>query len=579
MWYNNYMQYNFQEFNIYNQVKNELDDFFGKKIKIAGTKDNKKLGYDYNQAETVNLVEYVGASKFEKGEKDTEGQDKIYLNSSVFRADVASKQIDIDLKNILFIPDDSADEATCILSRKLFKKWAKDKRFSEDLNEFVERFPFYGSIVAKKRGKDYDIVPINTLRNQQDAKTLNTASYVIIEHNMPAWEAQLMPNWDLSGIEYKWDDVLTIYERYGRVPKRFFDKTADKTASVDTMSIVIVDHKGKKENSGILFLEEIKNRPFEEAHWKKRDGRWLGVGEIENNFENQKARNFIFNLRTRSALWSSKQIFQSSDESVAKNLVKEVRDGDTLYIQPNGQITQVNTQTKALADYNAMDDVVEKNSDQKSFTYEVATGEALPSGTPFRLGAVLSNSVNNHFSLKREKLELFIRNILNEFILPSFEKDLSKEDIIYLADGEEAFDELLTNIITAKTNRFIVDFMKKNGRMPRPDEVDKYKKRLLDLKGYQISLDKTLKDIKYKIDIIITGENVDIDKKLTTYSTLYQLFSQMGDPRASVVLNKIMRLQGEQAPKEKPMAQMLPQLQQITQPQFNQPQTTNEAIA
>lgn len=565
------MQYNFQEFNIYNKVKEELDDFFTKKIKIAGTKDNKKLGYDYNQADTVNLIEYVGASKFEKGEKDTEGQDKIYLNSSVFRADVASKQIDIDLKNMLFVPDDSADESTTILARKMFKRWAKDKRFSEDLNELVERYPFWGSLAVKKRGKDYDIVPINTLRNQQDAKDLNTATYVIIEHNMPVWEALAMPNWDLSGLEYKWDDVITVYERYGRVPLTFFDKNADKTESVDTMSIIVCDHH-KKDNSGLLFIEQIKKRPFEEAHWKKRDGRWLGVGEIENNFENQKARNFVFNLRTRSALWSSKNIFQSTDETVAKNLVKEVRDGDTLYIQPNGNITPVNTQTKGLGDYNAMDDTVEKNSDQKSFTYEVATGEALPSGTPFRLGAVLSNSVNNHFSLKREKLEFLIRNILNEFILPQFEKDFDKEEFMNLADGSEGFDELIESVMASKVNKFIRKTVLKELRVPSQDEIDMYKKLILKQKGHKILLDKPLKDIKYKMDIVITGENIDIDKKMTTYGTLYQIYSQLGDiGRANAILNKIARLQGESLPKgEQNSTQMLPQLQEITQPQFAQ---------
>jgi hypothetical protein len=518
-------------------------------------------------------VEYVGASKFEKGDRDREGPDKIYLNSTVFRADVASKQIDIDLKNIVFVPDDSADDATCVIARRQFKRWAKDNRFSEDLNEFVERFPFYGSVVVKKRGKDYDIVPINTLRNQPDAKSLNTASYVIIEHNIPAWEAQAMPNWDLSGIEYKWDDILTVYERYGRVPKRFFDKTAPEYESVDTMSVLVCDHKGKKENSGILFIEEIKKRPFEEAHWKKRDGRWLGVGEIENNFENQKARNLVFNLRTRSVLWSAKNIFQSTDETLAKNLITEVKDGDVLYIQPNGNVTPVNTQTKASNDYNSMDEIVEANSDQKSFTFEVATGEALPSGTPFRLGAVLSNTVNNHFSLKREKLELFIRNILNEFILPSFEKSFDSEELFNLADGDEAFDDLIADVLKVRVNSFIKDTVMKEFRVPNTDEIEAYKKRILKQKGHKIRLDKTLKDIKYKLDIVITGENIDIDKKLTTLTTLYQIYAQLGDPRANVVLSKIMRLQGESIPKgEGTQApnQMMQQVQQLTQPQDEQ---------
>lgn len=570
------MEYNTHLFNIYSQVKNELADFYKTKIKIAGSKDNKKMGYDFSQADTINLIEYVNGSKYEKGDRDSEGQQKFYLNSSTFRADVASKQIDIDLSNILFVPSDNADESTCTLARHMFKKWAKEKRFSETLNELVERFPVYGSLVVKKIGKSFEIVPITQLRNEQKATSLNEASYVIIEHNMKAWEAAAMPDWDMSGLDYSWDDDITIYERYGRVPAKFIDETADEKESVDTMSILVCNHRGKEENSGILFMEEIKERPFEEAHWKKRDGRWLGVGVIEENLENQKARNLVFNLRMRSAVWSSKSIFQSTDDAITKNLVAEVRDGDVLQINGAGQITPVNTQTKSLADYNSVDETVEQNSEQKTFTYEVATGESMKSGTPFRLGAILANSANSFFAFKREKLELLVRNVLNEFVLPEFEKDFSKEEIIYLADGEEAFDFLFDKILTTKTNNYIKNQYLSGQSVPTPEDIAAFKQRVLREKGHKILNDTPLKNIKYKIDIIMSGENVDVDKKITTYSTLYQIYSQLGDPRATAYLKKIERLQGIDSPRDTgtPLApitgQPVGQLPQINQTQNEQ---------
>lgn len=544
------MAYNFQLFNIYGQLKSELADFFDTKTIINGTKYDKNKGYKYNQCETLQLVEFVGASKFQK-EKDSEGQDKMYLNSSVFRADVASKQIDIDVKNIVFIPDDFSSDVACVINRRKFKRFAKDTALGVDLNDMVEKYPFYGSLVVKKRGKEFDIIDLNKLRNQQDAKDLNTASYVVIEHNMKAWEAQAMPNWDLKGLEYNWDEDFTVYERYGRVPMRFFDATADENKSVDTVSFIVLDKKGKKEVSQLLFIEQIDERPFREVHWKRRNGRWLGIGEIENNFENQKARNAIFNMRMRSALWSSKNIFQYAGDDVAKNLVSEVRDGDVLSIgQGTGGVSQVNTQTKGLADYNSIDDTVEKNSDQKSFTYEVATGESMPSGTPFRLGVVLSNAVDSHFGLKREKLALFIKEIIYDFIFPDFARSVSKRSLEAIFTGQDGYDELIEAVLQTKTNDFIKKVVFSEFRLPTPEELEIFQNLVKSAKGFEIDVIKAeLENAKYSIDIEIDGESVDINKRLETLTNLYTAYAQSGDPRADTILARIGKLTGERLPK------------------------------
>lgn len=556
------MQYNYELFNIKGQIESELADFFDTEITIGGAKDRKEKGYKFNQAKTLNLIEYVGASKFEKGEKDSEGQDKIYLNSSVFRADVASKQIDVDVKDIVFIPEDSMSDIPCIITRKMFKDWAKQTGLGIDLNEMVEKFPFYGSLVIKERGREFDIVDLNKLRNQQDAKSLNEASYVIIEHTMKVWEAQMMPDWDLSGLEFNWNDDITVYERYGRVPAVFFDKTADESESIDTVSFVVIDKKASKDKACVLFIEEIKKRPFKEVHWKRRAGRWLGVGEIENNFENQKARNAVFNMRMRSTLWSSKNIFQSTDESIGKNLVSQVRDGEVLQITANGNITPVNTQTKALADYNATDDVVEKNSDQKSFTYEVATGEQLQSGTPFRLGVLLSNSVNSHFALKREKLSLMLKELLYDFVLPKFGKEISKDRIEYLFSGTDGYEELIEMVVNAKVNDFVKTKVFEEKRVPSLEEQEAYANAIRTLRGVDIQIFKdSFNDIKYKLDIVITGESVNLQAKIETLTNLYNALAQRGDPRAEKILAKIAVLTGEKMPALEQAPQVQPNQQ------------------
>lgn len=536
-------------FNLYAQLNSELDDFFNKKIRVNSSAHKKESGYEFSQWDTINTISYVGASKFLKGDRDSEEQEKIYLNSSVFRADVASKQIDIDVKDIQFIATTEQAEPGVVLARARFRQWARETGLSEDLNKMVEDLPHWGTLVARKKTDDYELVPLTMLRNEQDADSLNSASYVIIEHPMKVWEMAEMPDWDLSQMDYKWDEDCVVYERFGRVPETYLRPDGDETKAVDTVSFLVKDKKSKKKDAGIvLFIEEISERPFSEIHWKKLQGRWMGVGEIENNFDNQKARNAVFNMRMRSLLWNAKNIFQSTDEGVAKNLVKEVKDGQVLTISANGEITKVNMQNNALADYNAADTTLEGNSDQKSFTYEVATGEGMKANTPFRLGVLLSNSVNSHFGLKQEKLGLFVKDLVWEYVIDKFEDANSDEHFMKAIQGEDVYEELIDIITSTKVVEFVKKMLK-SGKIPTQEDVEQYKQLIKEVKSFSINVIKDYyKNLEYKIDIVITGESFDIAKKMETLTALYQSMAKVGDPRSGAIIEKIAKLAGEKLP-------------------------------
>jgi len=415
-------------FSLIGQLQKELNEFFQDKVKIAGVQtDNPRAtstGFDFSQWEALNMIELYYNSKFESGQLDSEGQRKVFLNISQFKADVASKQVDIDVKDFTFIPQEPDSEWGAFFLNRKFRQWAKRNYFGKLINEVVMDYPKYGSAVMKKVGKELERVPLMTLRNEQSAKDLQCAKYVIEEHKDWTYnDLEKMDGWKLEGVKLDWDEKVTVFERYGFVPLDWYKtqkglkvEEGDEKKSIDTMAILLPfkDDKGKYTDGEILFLEEIERRPYEEVHWKKVDGRWLGVGEIENQFENQVFRNMITNLRRRGLLWAGKKIFQSPDTEIAKNLVRDVKDGEVLRIMPNGNITQVNTSTQALGEFQSAIQEIDQNSNEKSFTFEVATGEALPSGTPFRLGVMMSNAVNAHFALKRENLGLFFEGVVYE---------------------------------------------------------------------------------------------------------------------------------------------------------------------
>lgn len=584
---------------IYSKLKSELNDFFQNKIHIAGSRQNsdarylksKNANYEFSQNDMVNLIDLYYNSKFESGPLDSEGQRKIFLNVCKFRADVAAKQIDLDVKNFNFVPTDEASEWGALFMGKELKQWARENYFGELINHCVEMFPRYGWIVLRETAGKLEFIPLQILRNQQDAKSLNEASYVILEHaDMSLSEIRKMKKWKSEGLNLKEGQTITVYERYGEVSLDEYNEYKGITSEggedemVDCLTIVACDVNAKDDDGHVLFMEKISKRPFIEAHWSKQHGRLMGVGEIENQLENQVGANMSFNLYRRQLLWSAKKIFQSPDDAISKNLVRDVKDGDVLQISPNGNITPVDMSNRASADFNNFSEILNRNSDQKSFTYEVATGESLPSGTPFRLGVIMTNAVNSHFDMKREKLGLFFKRAVVDNLIPTFKKEFSQERIISMFADEPGFEAISKVAKTIQLNEEIKNHILSTGEIPDVEMLRAKVETLNAGKRFQfIKIREYLYDnLKYNVTLDITGEEVDIPKKIETLTNLYTTLAQRGDPRAEKILARILAYTGENydvlagsAPTTTPTAQPP---QAPTPSTLNQPTTANQTV-
>jgi hypothetical protein len=580
-------------FDIFGQIGKEIQSFKEDKILIASTQkdtgrylNKDQRGYYFNQSETLNLIDLYYNSKFETGLLDSEGQRKLFLNICAFRSDVASKMIDLDTKDFVFIPDDSDSKWGAWFIQKEFRDWARRNYFGEFINDLVENFPKYGTIVVKRVGKILERVPLKYLIVQQDAKDLNSSSHVIQIHDkMTKQEMKKYPNWDLSGVDLDFGQTETVYERYGEVPLSFYNKLKGISGEVDddeTIKCIVVTTCKQKENAkpgeytgNVLFIEKINELPFEEVHWKKQEGRWLGIGEVENQFENQISRNMLANLRKRALQWSSKKIFQSPDDTIAKNLIRDVKDGDVLRIMPNGNITQVDMASRQLGEFQSAEQMWESNSDQKSFTYEVATGEALPSGTPFRMGVMLSNAVNSHFKLKKQKLGLFLKRLIVEQVFEIFKKENSKEHTLTIFGNESGITGLKKMIATNLFNKRIFDWAMTDGQdLPNFEVVKTLIEDEIKAKSHLFITipDNFYDDVKHHIELTVTGEEIDINAKIQSLTTLYQGLAAKGDPRADQLLDKIMSYTGENLEAilgSLPTPQQVPPQQAPQMPQSN----------
>lgn len=533
----------------FSKLNKYLEDFASNKVTIVESSTPGRARYAskneggvvFSQKETLNRIDLYINSEFESGKYDSEGQRKVFLNIVRFIRDVSRMRTDIDVKNYVFNPETYDDFWKTYTMQRQFKLWARKTYFGELLNRIGDDYATYGTAVVKRVGNMLYRVPLGNLINTQDAKTLKDAvlngGYVIERHRMKLAEMKRMKGWDMGDLD-DYDKEYLVYEMYAMCEN-------DKGDYVPMVHIIIPADSGKKGEKGHILFEGETDPPYEEVFWEKIDNRWLGRGPVEVQLENQLARNMTANMRRRGLLWSSKKIFQTQSEEVQKNLVKDVKDGEVLYVGKTTGITPVPMETRNVGEYSSDEEVWKENSQQQSFTFEVATGEALPSGTPFRLGVVLSQAVDTFFNIKREQLGLFCKRSFFELMIPIFKKE-AKEFTLAIARTDDGFELVRKAMIDEKTERKAIQVLL-NGEIPDKEAIRAQVEKIINespnlfLEGEEGLYD----DVKYYLELDITDEANDTQTDITTLTTLWQAMNAKGDPRADRVLEFIFAKTGK----------------------------------
>lgn len=571
-------------FSIATQVDDELQDFRTARVKLASIADThddnvrfgkqKQNGYFFNQMEMITIIDLYYNSKFQNGLRDKLKQRKLFLNVGKFRCDIAEKQIVLQPRDFKFMPDAYADPFTAYFLQKDFHEWAKgrsdDDMDDASLGDLIDKlgghFPRYGTIVVKKVGNTLRHVPLQNLRNEQSAKSLQTARYVIEEHDLygsEIYEMAAEKGWYVGNEIFKFNKKYKVYERYGHVPsawlqavrKSQFNEEPDivipaaSSKSEDTIAIFTTEAGRDGKGTHIFYANAIpEGRPYREKHWSRQHGRWLGIGVMEDLIENQEAKNIVINLQRRSLHWGSKRIGQSANAEIAgKNLVADVPDGTILEVGMGGQISMIDLSNKSLGEFQQTLGEWERNSDQKAFTYESNVMANGGTRTAFRLAAFLTQAAQAYFGKKREMLARFIRDAIDDFFIDQFLADMgNKERVVNLMSGERGFEALkaaamqVVRTEAAKASMLSGKPVDAAGILAAigPFQAARALFVTLPKNGYQ--------NARYKFDFVGSDNDdlTDVQGEIKSLTMLYQAMAAVGDKRAEKVLERVAELSG-----------------------------------
>lgn len=491
-------------------------------------------GYTFKHVDTVKRIDSYYYSKFESGMYDSEGYRKFFYNIVKPACDVAVKFIDLDTKDIVLYPTRGDEEFKLWIMQRHLRQWMKDKQFAQFINDIEEHYTRYGHLVIKKdKDNSWKRVNLQNLRLDPSAHLLRESHFIYEILSMNRVELKEM-GWGQQTDEllasYPEDTGFIIYECYdlntsdeGKRWKRSF-KTKFLTMKTNQGAIETPESQINQEASYIpgmtLYEDTVDELPYRETKWENVPGRWLGYGIVEYLFDNQIRQNELSNVKSKGMLFSGLHIYQTADDTVDRNnLLLDVRNGDI--IKTAAGISPVQNDERNLSVYAQEESRWDLNSNQKTFSFDVARGDTLPSGTPLGVARITAAMVESYYSLKRENLGLFLKQLLIEDVIPSFQKENRKKNILRLFSSDKEIYKLYEAMTEYQTRKTLLDYATKTGTIPSDAAIKMeqymYKEGLKKKKDIDLEIPEGFySDVNYGLDITITGEEVDVGAKLQT---------------------------------------------------------------
>jgi hypothetical protein len=209
-----------------------------------------------------------------------------------------------------------------------------------------------------------------------------------------------------------------------------------------------------------------------------------------------------------------------------------------------------------IADWNRLMQVADKLCN----SYEAVTGENMPSGTPFRLGSMLNQNANKLFDFIREKLAITIEAVYQDWILKDIISSVKTKDVLRLTGDADMLNRLYEMIVNGWYIKNLLAFpphTKQEAEMIKMTKLEELKKKPEQF----IKLSKDwLKGVKPRISVVISGENVNLQKDLENLANFIQL--EMDPIRRTALIEKAMKKSGidvEDLPKTPPAPPQAPQ--------------------
>lgn len=561
-------------------------EIFKELTELQNNYNNKSLekieGLQRKQKDIIKMCEYYSDSRYLDANYGNRlgrtGRPVPFQNIVNYRVALAKTATDLDIKDIQIISDNPDHQVhSMLLNREAFE-WMKTNEFSLTLNKMGYYRPKYGGYLLKrvmeKGNLKIEVVKwSNVMTDQMD---ILGGPIVETHHMTPV----MLKNKD--GIWNNVREVLKAYKKLdaddrelnievqeitGEFPKCVIkDAMSEEDTEEDeyTYSLQRYFVAEVGEEKYLMYGEELTGEMtdyYEYLSWED-NGYGLGRGVIEDSEEAQVWTNdAVINESIAMALAGRVGIKTNSKK--LGNSVLEHDHGKIYELEEGKDMNTVNFTPSSLGQYQTIIERWKQQADNVSSSYDAATGEQPPSGTPYSQTALLNAVATKPFDYKREEWGIHLTKIFDKWVIPHLVKKIKKEHILVseFTDQElEIIDEAFSN---KNANEEIVDQAIKflDGQAPAPTNEtleaskDKWKEKIKKQgKKRYIEVPADFFDgVEPKVTVLVTGEQKNKAVILSSLSQLMQTvvqsfnpatgqFGVLEDPTLSKLFNQALEL-------------------------------------
>ena len=519
-------------------------------------------GYAHFLPDTLRKIDRYWNGKFLGGDLDSTKKHKYFAQLARPLSEDASKSIDIETSMIKLISQQSGKDLDMWVMGRELQEWLESHSFDALMNEMGDDLPKYGHIVLKKHAGGLDLVNIQNMRMDPSAPWLRYSDFVYELHRMLRYEIEEQKDWDGVAMErlFKGNksqdfDIYEAYDlkddHYERSYQAWFKKPSGASGgSSFNVEANVNQPQNLNQPPIILSTEDIEldDLPYREHKWSHVPGRWLGMGVMEYLFDDQLHANETANLRMRALYLKALKILQSTDSEIGGNVLRDMQNGQV--IKSAGQLKWIGVDESDLSAFAAEDGRWDQIASKKTFTMDAA---AIPAKMNKQMLQALMNQQQNYYKKKRENLGIFLKNLLYRDIIPDFKKKTQKEHMMSFISSYDDIDQYAKFVTQAQVEKAALQYMQKHGFWPdeaqRMKEATRIENEIRKRNMQVVKIPKSFyENLTYKIKIVITGENKDIQGETQFLMQLMQLVGQnpavLQDKMLRTIVFKLMELAG-----------------------------------
>ena len=492
------------------ELDKSLSDYYNGELEL-------EAGLYFSQYQTIKKVNYYSNSKYLSGEEDMFGREKPFFNIVNAKVNFSIVATDLDTKDITILSDNEDAFDKSFLLRRELQLWMKDENFGKTLNRLGEIRARYGGVLLKKSKEEgklkIEVVNWNSVvTDQRDILGGNIIEiHKLKEHEIvkryKGFNGDVSLH-DILKLKDK-DGFITLYEMHG-----IFEDTliGGNEKEYSNQYHLIAGNEGSKK----FVIHSVKENelPYKYLAWREVLDRGLGYGVVEEGFQAQQWVNDARLQERQANEIGSKVVFYSDDNLLQNNILTDVENGTVLKLQQGRNIGMLNSISRNIPEFKNLITEWQNQYSQIASVFETNSGETLPSGTPFRLAAIQTQNANSLFQYRRQELGIFLREVFADWVIPYLVEKLNKEHTLVTDFSEEELKKIDEGFINKTVNEDMIN-QALQGAIISPEDYQANLNRASDFIGETkqkrfVKIPKDyFKDIKAKVDIITTGEQMN----------------------------------------------------------------------